>query len=364
VYLGIGTDGKKKNKWYGGFRTKKEAEIFLAAHVNDINRGVNVAPTKQTVKEFLIDWLKMKKEQVRPNTYLGYEGKMRQHVFPTIGEIKLKDLKPQHLQTLYTNLSATLSNRSIVHVHRILHDALDRAVKWGMLAQNVAAHVSPPRPVPVEMTVWDADQVRTFLDYVRESANSRYYSAYFLAIVTGMRLGELLGLKWSDINLNEEYLTVSRTLTFVTGEPLELPTKTPKSHRIIALPSETIEVLKAHKLLQARDKALLQDEYHDQNYVVTKENGDPPHSVSFREMFQKAIVDSGVPRIRFHDLRHTHASLLLAQGVHPKIVSERLGHATVGITLDIYTHIFPNLQQKTAKEFGNFLFGSDVKNDG
>lgn len=354
IFVGYKDDGKRNYKWFSGFDTKKEAEKFLASKVQEVNNGTFTKPSKQTVSAYLCDWLKFKQTQVRPNTFESYESRIRNHVIPALGNIQLANLRPQHLDEFYTTLVGKVSNRTIVHIHRILHDALGRAVKFNLIAKNPADVVDPPKAQQAKLGIWTRDQVIKFL---RAADGDRYYVVYFLAITTGMRMGEILGLKWEDIDFEREELHVRRMVSFTTGKLTEHEPKTERSRRIIALPTETVNVLRQQKLL-INEERLRSESYNYDGFVVAKIGGGVPWSQWIRQRYKSIIKDAGLPYIRIHDLRHTHASLLLEQGVHPKIVSERLGHSTIGITLDIYTHVLPSLQQKTAKDFGQALFGT------
>jgi integrase len=358
LFLGYDHMGKRKYKWHGGFKTKKEAEKFLAAKIQELNSGTLIEPSKQTVSEYLDSWLKFKQTQVRPNTFINWESKVRLHIVPHIGHIQLANLRPEHVDKLYSTLKEEgLSTHSIIHCHRILHNALGRAVKWNLIPRNVIDAVDPPKLERKKLEVWTTEQAIQFLRVAQES---RYFVFFLLAITTGMRRGEILGLKWDDIDFENEQLIVRRTVSWATGKMKELEPKTERSRRVIALPPQTLEALRQHKVRQMEERLKLGEQYQFGNYVVTKENGVVPHHTWIHEHYEKLCRKAGVPYIRIHDLRHTHASLLLEQGVHPKIVSERLGHSTIGITLDIYTHVLPSLQHKAAREFGDALFGKKI----
>ncbi|GMA60718.1 site-specific integrase [Alicyclobacillus fastidiosus] len=247
---------------------------------------------------------------------------------------------------------------SVARVHLVLHDALDRAVKWGLVARNIADAVDPPKPDPVQMSVWTREDVLRFLE---EAKSSSYYIVFLIAVTTGMRKGEILGLRWVDVDLENGRVYVRQTLTYVNGQPVFLDPKTNKGKRMVALSPEVVVQLRKYKAIQAKNKLRLGPLYHDNGLVVTRQDGSPASINTLDKQWYALLEQSGVPRIRFHDLRHTHASLLLQQGVHPKIVSERLGHSTINITLDTYSHVLPGLQEQVAKDFGDALFGDTLK---
>ncbi|WP_018130970.1 site-specific integrase [Effusibacillus pohliae] len=358
LFLGYDEKGKKKYKWHSGFNTKKEAEKFLAAKVQEVHAGLYTEPSKDTFAAFLDKWLDDKKSRVRLRTYEIYERTIRLHVKPHLGHIELGKLKPQHLREFYAKLQSgdkPLSNRYVSQIHTMIHDALETAVSWEYLPRNVADMVKAPKPEQKKFSVWTLEEVQRFLEVAR---HDRFYIAYLLAITTGMRQGEILALRWSDIDLPNGRLFVQRTTTQVRGTIEFGDPKSDSGKRMIALPHEVIGDLLKHKKDQDREKELMGDAYRDQDLVVARKNGDVVAQSLLREHFTKLIQKADLPYIRFHDLRHTHASLLLQQGVHPKIVSERLGHSKISITLDTYSHVLPGLQEQVAKDFGNALFGN------
>lgn len=358
IDVGRDENGKRKQKWFSGYTTKKEAEKAMAAKLHEIASGGYVAPTNETVETYMRAWLEDKRSQVRPSTYRGYEWLVRVHIVPHLGSVELSDLRPQHLQALYRKLQALekpLSNRTILHIHLLLHEALDRAVKWGLIARNVADAVDPPRPEVKRSTIWTPDDVRAFFA-ANEHIEARYYVAFVLAIMTGMRKGEILALRWSDIDWDNAIAHVNRTLTWTKQGPVFQDPKTDRSRRAVALSPETVAALRRHRALQAHERLLYGSDYKGYDLVLARPNGEPLYPRTLDNAWYRALERAAVPRIRFHDLRHTHASLLLAQGVHPKIVSERLGHSTVNITLDTYSHVLPGLQKQVADQFDTLIF--------
>ena len=229
--------------------------------------------------------------------------------------------------------------------------ALEDAYKWGKVTKNVAKLVKPPKIVAEKFRVWDEGQLRTFLEVAK---SHRLYIAFLLAATTGMRQGEILGLRWQDIDFDKAILSVTQAIArdhhgFMVSEP-----KTSSSRRTIALPSNVIRSLKQHRKLQWSEM-LAAKSYEDHGLVVQTLVGTPVSPRNFARVWYSLLKRAGVPRIRFHDLRHTHATLMLKQGVHPKIVSERLGHSSVQITLDTYSHLLPNMQAAAAEGFGKLL---------
>ena len=358
VDVGKDANGKRIRKWVSGFDTKKEAEKAMTAKLQEIHSGLYVEPAKETMESYMTTWLADKASQVRPSTYRGYAWLINRHIIPGLGRIKISDLRPQHLQTFYRNLQKQekpLSNRSILHTHMILHEALDRALKWGLIARNVADAVDPPRPETKQNRIWTPEDVRRFLE-ANEKEDPRFFAGFVLGIMVGMRKGEILGLRWSDIDWKQSVAHINQSLTWVNGGPRFLEPKTDRSRRAVALSPETIEVLKKHRSHQAPERLLYGQAYQEYDLVLCRVDGRPVHPRTFDAAWYRALDRADVPRIRFHDLRHTHASLLLAQGVHPKIVSERLGHSTINVTLDIYSHVLPGLQKEVANQFDDVIF--------
>jgi integrase len=352
--------GKRKQKKKRGFKTKKEAEKFLSEQLNSINNGTYFEPKDITLSEFLDYWLvNYAKSSVAERTFEHYLYIISQHIKPTIGNIKISNLQPFHLQEYYTQKLKTgkikgggLSAQSVNHHHRLISKVLKDAVKWQFIARNVAEAVSPPKIKKVEMQTWTNAQVKTFLNEAKESS---YYTIYLTTIYTGMRRGEVLGLRWQDIDFDNNIIYVRQSLQEVkkVGLTFKEP-KSGKSRSITITPSLTKELKKVFKQ-QLEDKLLFGQLYHDLDLVFAQKNGKPVQPTEMARNYRKIVERSGLHYIRFHDLRHTHATLMLQQGVHPKIVSERLGHSKIGITMDTYTHVLPNMQKEAALQFEQLL---------
>lgn len=335
--------------------TKREAETRLRELLHSLETGVYVKPSKVTLAEFLERWLSdYAKPNLSPRGFERYAGIVRQHLIPDMGGLALIQLKPEHIQQHYTaKLNSGLSARTVRYHHAVLHKALQTAVKWGLVGRNVADGVDVPRAQYNEMQTWDEDDIQRFLS---AAAGKPYYELFYLAIFTGMRRGELLALRWSDIDFVFGQVSVNRALhqlkngSFVFTQP-----KSEKSRRTIALPPSASLMLKKHQENQRLDRALLGKPLTDNDLVFSQYDGKPLRPNTVTRAWTLLAARAGVKVIRLHDARHTHASLLLKQGVHPKIVQERLGHSSISMTLDTYSHVAPGLQQAAAERFDDIL---------
>ncbi|MBA2693071.1 MAG: site-specific integrase [Rubrobacter sp.] len=349
--------GQQRKSVYG--KTRKDASDKLAKVLSDCAEGIVYEDDNMTMDEYLDRWLKGSvRGSVRKSTYDRDAYLVSNHIRPTLGRIKLKKLSPAHVQGFYREkLDAGLSPSTVHKIHAILHKALAQAVKWHMVPRNVTEATDPPKPTPKEMRPLSTEEVHRLLEAAR---GDKLEALYVLAVTTGMRQGELLALKWQDIDLENTTLSVRRTLTrdggrFTIGEP-----KTKKSRRSIRLTTQAAQTLKEHLSRQLRDIEMLGDRYEDRGLVFTTETGAPviPSNLR-RRSFAPLLKRANLPSIRFHDLRHTCATLLLTKGVHPKFVQELLGHATIAITLDTYSHVLPGMGDATARAMEDALTPSD-----
>jgi len=361
IVLNLGHDpatGKRKQQWISVKGTKKEAEKRLAELLHQLDTGMFMKPGKTTLTEYLERWLKdYAWPNLAPRTAEGYGTIIRQHLIPKLGNLLLTQVKPEHLQKYYSemlnsgrcNSSRGLSAQTVRHHHTALHKALQTAVEWGLLSRNVADAVRPPRAERPEMRTWGEDDITHFLEAAKHTP---YYALFYTALFTGMRRSELLALHWQDVDFILSQVYVSRSLHQLRdGSYVFRPTKTAKGRRTVALPPSAILVLNEHRGKQERDRAMLGISLKDDDLVFSALNGKPIRPNTITRAWPMLAVRAGLKAIRLHDARHTHASLMLKQGIHPKIVQERLGHSTIAITLDTYSHVSPGLQQAAAKSF-------------
>lgn len=355
-------DGKPRQFKKRGFKTKQEALKALHELEHSLMTGAYIAPTKMLYGEYLLNqWLEDKQTKVKKQTLQTYRWLVEKHIVPAIGNMELLQLTPMAIQKLYNQLTKekALSDENIQKVHTLINDSLKKAERWGLISKNPASLVDRPKAVKKEIKVWDVKEVQTFLKHAK--SHSRYYIAFLLALTTGMRQGEILGLRWRDVDFETGCLRITQTLSS-DGKEILPYTKTKSGSRTVDLPEETIIQLKKHrKLIEAEKLEVGLEAYNNLGLVVCTELGTPTNKSNIRRSFNSIIKKAKIPKIRFHDMRHTHATLLLLQGVNPKIVSERLGHADVRITLDTYSHLLPSMQKDTAIKFGKMLFGEDDK---
>lgn len=362
IYLGKDENGKPKYKWHTVEGSKKQAEDERTRLVGQVNSGEYIEPTRMTTKEFLERWLKdYAKPNVAPKTYERYAEIIEKHLIPALGTSRLTKLHPLQIQAYYSEAlergrkkdGGKLSAQTVLHHHRVLKDALKQGVRWRLLLRNPADAVEPPRPEEREMKVLDEKQTATLL---KAAEGKSLYLPILLAVATGMRRGEILALRWSDLDLKAGTAAVCQSVeqTKAGGLRFKQP-KTRRGRRIVALPQLVVQALRRHKAEQAKVQLQSGPTYNVQDLVCARWDGNTRSPGALSRAFAKLIQDLDLPRVRFHDLRHSHATQLLRQGIHPKIVSERLGHSKVGITLDTYSHVMPGMQEDAAKRIDTAL---------
>jgi integrase len=346
--LGLDRGGRPVRRTVYG-RTQAEAREKLDALRAEAAGGAVPAPERATVGEFTDRWLE---DCVRPNrakaTHRSYRGTIRNHIAPMLGGVPLRGLSPQHVQALLSEMGRRgASPRTRQMTYAVLRAALGQAVRWGLVPRNPCDAVDRPRVPRREARFLDEAGVRALL----QAAQGDPLEALLVtAVTTGMRQGELLGLQWGDVNLKEGTISVNRQLLdHGMGRPELGELKTAKSRRSVALPAIAVSALARHR---ERLGALP----HPSTQVFTDSRGGPLRKRNLlRRWFHPLVAEAGLPRMRFHDLRHAHASLLLAAGVHPKVVQERLGHSQVSVTLDTYSHVAPSLQREAAVRIDELL---------
>jgi len=334
-------DGTKQRAVYG--KTREEVSQKLTKAMADRDGGIVYDAGKQTVGEYLTRWLADSvKDSVRQRTYERYESIVRVHLVPAIGSIKLKALTPAHVRGLYRDrLDGGLSAQSVLHIHRTLYSGLKQAVSDGLTPRNAAATVRPPRPRKEEIRPLCREQVRTFLEAV---SGDRLEALYVVAVTAGLRRGELQGLKWDDVDLEEAgTLQVRRTFSEPRGGYIFEAPKSGKG-RSIRLTRRATAALRAHRKSQLEERMQKAGLWQEQGLVFPSSVGTPLLGGNLNRAFKARLRRAGLPKsTRFHDLRHTCATLLLGQGVNPKFVQELLGHADISLTLNVYSHVLPDM---------------------
>lgn len=352
VDLGVDANGKRKIKKKRGFKSEREAKKALLEIESQINKGVYVEPSNILYKDFLDDWLKDKYVSVKKSTHTTYTHMVNGHIVPTLGNLRLSDITARHIQNLIRDLfiSNALSDENIQKIYTIIKDSLNSAIKFDLLSKNECDKVDRPKAQRKEMQVWDLDEVLRFKETAKEN---RAYMVFHLAIYTGMRQSEILGLRWKNIDLKNGLIYVREQIERYTHNFTSVKTKA--SNRNISIPEETVNELKKQKQKINTERSMAGKDYTHLDLVCPTSVGTPYLPKNLSIIFNRLIKESGNKKIRFHDLRHTHATLLLKQNTNPKIVAERLGHSNTRTTLDIYSHLLPNMQKDTAKLFGDML---------
>ena len=338
------TTGRRGRQFVNVKGRKRDAERVLAEALHERDTGIDIAPGKLTVADYLRRWLRdYASHNVAPTTLRGYTSIVEQHFIPALGSIRLADLRPSHIQAAYGRALERLSPRTLLRHHGVLHEALRHAVRWQLVSRNPVDAVTPPRPERSEMQVLDSDQAAALLGVA-----DGHYALIYVALATGARQGELLALRWEDID--GDTLRITRTARRLPGQGITYgPPKTARSVRPVALSPNTVKVLREHRAAQVEYRLSLGPAYADHGLVFPSATGRPTDDSNLRQTFRRLLRQAELPAIRFHDLRHTAATLMLRSGVHPKVVSERLGHATVSITLDTYSHVTPDMQREAAE---------------
>jgi integrase len=365
AYWNIETQHGEKQRTKGGFRTRKEAQGYLNDAIAAISAGVFAEPSKVTFGEFLTErWLPSREMTLRRSTIESYRINVNRHVLPTLGARQIQQVTVDHLDRLYTQLvKSGLSPKTVRNVHVLLHKALKDAVRKNLIARNPAEAADPPkasRDGREEMHTWTPAELRAFFEGL---ASHRLLAAYVLSATTGMRRGEVLGLRWVDIDVKRRSLFVNQTVLSVNYEVFIGQPKTEHSRRRVTLDPETVEVLLAHRDRQGAERRLLGADYDDIGLVFAREDGTPIHPDYFSQTFDRTVARLGLSRIRLHDLRHTHATLGLAAGIPVKVISRRLGHATAAFTQDVYMRVIPELEYDAADQIADLVFGTNQDDD-
>lgn len=357
----ITLDTGKRKYFYG--KTQKEVQDKINEALYEQQRGTLATGSNVTMQDYLDSWLEdTHKPTVRLSTYLNYRKLLNNYLIPGLGKVILQKLTAPRVQAFYSKkLQEGLSPKTVTNIHGVLHKALDNAVKWNILARNVCDAVTPPRIPRQELTFLTQEQAQTLL---REVKAHKLEALLTLAITTGMRRGELLALRWQDINFDQRTIQVKRSVSYhqvygyVESEP-----KTARSRREILLPAFVIEVLLRHQKQQAEQQHEAGSTWVNKGLVFANPWGDYYSPSTMVKAFGRFLASIGLPHMRFHDLRHSAATILLTMKVHPKVVQEILGHSQITTTMDIYSHAMPSMQSDATEQWES-TFGGSLKKRG
>jgi integrase len=344
--------GKRKRRWHSFRGTKREAQVECARLISELQKGTHVDTTRVTVAAFLERWLEHMQGQVSPRSLERYAELARKNLAPLLGGLALAKLQPAHISAAYAKALTSgrrdgkggLSARTVTHMHRVLHEALQQAVVWRLLANNPAAFVKAPKVQRAEMKTYDLAQTAELLEALR---GNRMFIPTILAGLCGLRRGEIAALRWHHVDFDAGSISIEQSAEQTHASVRYKPPKSGRA-RTVAMGATVAAELRAHRLAQVQALLSIGVRLTDDSFVVAQADGSPvqPNTLTHNWVIECAKI--GLPRIRFHDMRHTHASHLLASGVHPKVASERLGHSKVGLTLDTYSHVLPNMQAGAA----------------
>lgn len=345
----VASDGKRK--YFYAWKSSEALEKMRKAQQED-QKGLLSSGKKMLLRDYLPQWLEtVEKPKVRLSSYKQYKSAINRHLVPALGHVMVHKLTVQQVQGLYAQkLEEGLSPNTIHIIHGVLHRALNNAVRWNLISRNVTEAVTLPKAERKEHRTLNQEEANRLITIV---SGTRLEALLILALTTAMRKGELLGLRWSDIDLGKQVLQVRRTLNrvagygFVVNEP-----KTKSSKRKIMLTLSAIETLLRHEELQRQEREKAGEKWKDLGLVFCNKHGGYIDPDDILKEFQRALEQAGLPKIRFHDLRHSAATLLLEMSVHPKIVQDLLGHSNIATTMDTYSHVLPSMQQEVVKKMG------------
>ena len=358
--------GRRRQRSKGGFRTRKAAEAAMREYLHARESGQLTEHTSATVGEYLEQWMANQEPTARKTTFRGYKQDL-ERVIRVLGHVRLQELTPMQLETAYAEMMKSgsarggkLSAKTVYNAHSSLRKALNDGVRLGVLIRNPATAARPPKRTKPEMETWTAAQLGEFLAGVEDDP---LHAAYVLIGTTGMRRGEAMGLRWQDVDLDAGFVRIRQTLTTVNDRLVFDTTKTDKSRRRISLDESTVAALRRHRARQAEDRLLVGEGWDDSNDLVfTQADGSPVHPDRWTRAFKRHVKRLGLPELRGpHSLRHTWATLALEAGIHPKVVSERLGHSTISITLDTYSHVVEGMDADAATLVADQIFKAPTK---
>jgi len=334
--------------------TRRECQEWIRDIRNQIDAGLTASGARATIQAFLTEWLESVRPSLRPKTWIQYSQIIRQHIIPYLGRIRLRELRSDQIQSLYNrHYERGASSSTVRIIHAVLHRALGDALRWGLIPRNPASVVAKPRPKRREMKVLSSDQTRRLLT---AAAGDRLEALYHVAITTGLRQGEILGLMWRDLDIEAGQLYVQRQLQRIPGKGrILVEPKSASGRRLVVLGPATVRKLLDHSKRQRLERQFAGNRWQEHDLIFPSTVGTPMDQKYLHRHFKSLLRKAGLPDIRFHDLRHTAATLMLQEGVHPKVVQERLGHAQISVTLDTYSHVLPSMQVDAAMRLDELL---------
>ena len=352
VSLGWMNGTRKRKLLYG--KTRKEAHEKLTTALRDQQRGLPIVGERQSLREFLGRWLEDSvRPTVRPRTMESYAEICRLHVIPALGHLPLVKITPQHIQSLLNEkLESGLSPRRVQYIHAVIRRALGLAEKFSFVPRNVARLVDPPSVPQIEIVPFNAEESKKFLVAVE---GDRLEALFVVAVGVGLRKGEVLGLYWNDIDLERSQLRVRRSLQRLSGQLQLVPPKTDKSRRVLGLPAFVVQALHQHRSRQLEERLRAGGSWQESDLVFTTPTGTPLDGPGVTRRLHRILDSNELRRVRFHDLRHTSASLLFFKGVDRRTIMENLGHSQISLTSNVYTHVVPELQREAARKMDDLL---------
>ena len=354
----ISLPGRRRKVLYGA--TRDEVRRKLGVALGAAEAGTLADPRGATLGSFLDQWLEdVVKPSVRAWTYRGYEVHVRHHIKPVIGHLPIDKVGPQHVQALLNGkVRDGLSPKSVRYIRGTLRSALKQALQWGLVAKNAAALVDGPRVERYEIQPFTNDEARRFLQAVK---GDRLEALYSVALTMGLRQGEALGLRWQDIDLQLGYLRISKQLQRIDGNFVLVEPKTSRSRRTLVMPHAIAKSLRLHQMAQATEQPGAGSKENNWGLVFTRPDGAPLDGTVVTHQFHRLLDRAGLPQRRFHDLRHSCATLLLAQGVPGRVVMEILGHSQIALTMNTYTHVLPELKREAAGRMDKLFEDRDLE---
>ncbi len=345
--------GKRRRKWHSFHGTKRQAQVKCSELIAAIKGESYVDPSRQTVAQYLDRWLTYMGSQLSPRSHERYTEIVKKNLVPALGGICLTKLRSRHVAEAYHEALASgrrdgkggLSASTVVYMHRILRQALAQAVAWHELVRNEAAAVKPPKVERKQMTVLNTDAAAAVIEAARDTS---LFIPILLGITTGMRRGEVVALRWRHVDLDKAQISIEESIEQTKTGLRYKPPKSGKG-RTVALPKSVVEELRNHRIRQAETFLKLGIRLSEDGFVVAQADGSSLQPRSLSHAFQLFLAKHKLPRVRLHDLRHTHATAMLKNKIHPKVVQERLGHSTIAVTMDIYSHVLEGMQEDAAE---------------